>query len=245
MKNGWNPWHGCHRISEGCANCYVYRIDGRYERDASEVGKNADFELPLKMTRNGPALAWGSEVPTCFSSDFFLEDADEWRKEAWRMIAARPDLHFLIFTKRISRFYESLPDDWGDGYSNVTIGCTCENQHRADERMPLFVSAPIRHRIVVCEPMLEYVCFSRWLDPALIESVTVGGESGRGARLCRFEWVMHVRDDCARAGVAFSYHQTGSRLVVPDKVTGEDREYHIPRGCQHEQAKRAGIDITK
>ena len=23
----WNPWHGCHKISPGCANCYVYRRD--------------------------------------------------------------------------------------------------------------------------------------------------------------------------------------------------------------------------
>ena len=33
----WNPWHGCHKLSEGCRNCYVYRIDSRHEKDASEV----------------------------------------------------------------------------------------------------------------------------------------------------------------------------------------------------------------
>ena len=32
---GWNPWHGCRKISEGCRNCYVYRIDERHGRDAS------------------------------------------------------------------------------------------------------------------------------------------------------------------------------------------------------------------
>ena len=25
----WNPWHGCHRISEGCAHCYMYVLDGK------------------------------------------------------------------------------------------------------------------------------------------------------------------------------------------------------------------------
>ncbi|MDE7407733.1 MAG: phage Gp37/Gp68 family protein, partial [Muribaculaceae bacterium] len=20
----WNPWHGCHKISDGCRHCYVY-----------------------------------------------------------------------------------------------------------------------------------------------------------------------------------------------------------------------------
>lgn len=237
MKNGWNPWHGCHKLSEGCANCYVYRIDGRYERDASEVGKNADFDLPVRMGKNGPAIPWGSTVWTCFSSDFFLEDADEWRADAWRMIARRPDLHFIIITKRIARFHVALPSDWGDGYPNVTIGCTCENQRRADERLPLFLAAPIKHRMIVCEPLLEELDIKSYLSPALVESVSAGGESGSGARLCRFEWIKRISADCAATGVAFSYHQTGALLEVNGRV------WHIPRRLQAEQAKRAGVDV--
>ncbi len=237
MRNGWNPWHGCRKLSEGCLNCYVYRIDGRHERDASAVGKNADFDLPARMHRGIPALPWGETVWTCFSSDFFLEEADEWRADAWRMIAGRPDLHFIIFTKRISRFYRSLPPDWGGGYPNVTIGCTCENQRRADERLPIFLAAPIRHRMIICEPMLEYVDLTRYLSPDAVEEVSVGGESGDGARLCRFEWVKQVRDDCAAAGVPFHYHQTGALLEK------EGRIYRIPRRLQVEQARRAGLDF--
>ena len=52
--------------------------------------------------------------------------ANEWRAEAWAMIKNRPDLEFLILTKRIDRFPVSLPPDWGDGYDNVNIGCTVE-----------------------------------------------------------------------------------------------------------------------
>lgn len=44
------------------------------------------------------------------------------------MIKERSDLNFMILTKRIERFFESLPNDWGDGYDNVYIGCTVENQ---------------------------------------------------------------------------------------------------------------------
>ena len=33
MEITWNPWHGCHKKSEGCLNCYMFRIDARYERD--------------------------------------------------------------------------------------------------------------------------------------------------------------------------------------------------------------------
>lgn len=237
MKNGWNPWHGCHKLSEGCANCYVYRIDGRYERNAANVGKNADFDLPVRMGKNGPAIPWGSTVYACFSSDFFLDDADEWRAEAWRMISLRPDLHFIIITKRIARFSVGLPADWGDGYSNVTVGCTCENQKRADERLPLFLAAPIKHRMIVCEPLLEEIDLTAYLGGGLVESVTAGGESGKGARLCRFDWVKRISRDCAAAGVDFNYHQTGALLEVDGRV------YRIPRAMQAEQAKRAAVDF--
>ena len=174
---------------------------------------------------------------TCFSSDFFLEDADEWRADAWRMIARRPDLHFIIITKRIARFHVALPSDWGDGYPNVTIGCTCENQRRADERLPLFLAAPIKHRMIVCEPLLEELDIKSYLSSALVESVSAGGESGSGARLCRFEWIKRISADCAAAGVAFSYHQTGALLEVNGRV------WRIPRRLQAEQAKRAGVDV--
>ncbi len=238
MKNGWNPWHGCVKLSEGCANCYVYRIDGRYERNASAVGKNADFDLPVRMGRNGPAIPWGSTVWTCFSSDFFLEEADEWRADAWSMIARRPDLHFIFITKRIARFGVALPPDWGDGYPNVTVGCTCENQRRADERLPLFLAAPIKHRMIVCEPLLEEIDLTAYLSGGAVESVTAGGESGAGARLCRFGWVRRISRDCEAAGVRFSYHQTGALLEVNGRV------YRIPRARQAEQARRAGIDFS-
>ena len=49
----WNPWHGCHKLSEGCLNCYVYRIDSRHGRTSSVVLKTADFDLPSGGTAAG------------------------------------------------------------------------------------------------------------------------------------------------------------------------------------------------
>lgn len=23
----WNPWHGCKKVSPGCKNCFVYKMD--------------------------------------------------------------------------------------------------------------------------------------------------------------------------------------------------------------------------
>lgn len=77
---GWNPWHGCHQISEGCRHCYVFRMDGRYGRLPDTVRKNREFDLPIQKNRNGAyKIPSGEVVYTCFTSDFFLEDADPWR----------------------------------------------------------------------------------------------------------------------------------------------------------------------
>ena len=237
MSVTWNPWHGCRRVSEGCRNCYVYRIDGSFGRESGAVSLNSDFLLPLRKGYNGWKIESGERVYTCFSSDFLIEEADAWRGEIWKMMRGRQDLHFIFFTKRIERLAEALPSDWGEGYENVTVGCTCENQARADERLPIFLSTPISHRTIVCEPLLERIDLRPYLDRTKIESVAVGGESGEGARECDFAWVMNLHDACKEAGVRFSYHQTGALL------RRDGRLYRIPRRLQQEQAKRAGIDI--
>ena len=134
MSTGWNPWHGCTKISAGCKYCYVYRQDEMYGADISsrEVRKTANFNLPVKRKRDkNYKIEPGRLVYTCFTSDFFVDGADEWRAEAWAMIRERTDLDFFIFTKRIDRFRIGLPDDWEEGYRNVIIGCTVENQAMA------------------------------------------------------------------------------------------------------------------
>lgn len=233
----WNPWHGCRKLSEGCLNCYVYRIDSQFGRDSSKPEKNSDFDLPVRKKKNGtPVIASGETVWTCFSSDFFLEDCDQWRIDAWRMIRERPDLNFFIVTKRPHRFKVSLPDDWGDGYRNVTICCTCENQRTADLRLPVFTALPIRHRQIICEPLLEPINLSLYLG-GWIESVTVGGESGQGARLCDYDWVLDIRRQCEHKGVHFHFKQTGANFRKDGKT------YLIDRKDQQRQAQKANIDL--
>lgn len=231
----WRPWHGCHKCSPGCLNCYVYREDARYGRDPTKVYRTGEFDLPVRGRRDGsPRLAAGETVFTCLTSDFFVEEADDWRPRAWRMIRSRPDLMFFIITKRIARFEVGLPDDWGEGYGNVTVASTCENQRKAAERLPILRGLPIRHKQIVCEPLLEAVDLTPWLD-ARIEGVVAGGESGPGARLCRYDWILELSRQCGAAGVPFWFKQTGALFEK------DGRLYTIPRKHQHEQARRAGL----
>ncbi len=239
MTNLWNPWHGCIKYSEGCRNCYVYRIDEIAGRESDRISRNANFDLPIKKSRDGSyKIKSGETVYTCLSSDFFLEEADIWRREAWEIIASRPDINFVIITKRILRFYEQLPEDWGDGYDNVSVACTCENQRRADERLPFFLELPIKHRMIICEPLLERIDLSPYLD-GRIDHVIAGGESGdfEKARPCDFDWILGIRDVCIMSGTSFRFKQTGSNFIKNGKL------YQIERKDQHIQAKKAGIDL--
>lgn len=96
----------------GCENCFFYGPHAK-RYGMREVIKTDKFDLPIRRNQKGEyVLKGGSIVPTCFATDFFLPEADEWRSEAWAMIKARPDVDFLILTKRIDRFLVSLPEDW-------------------------------------------------------------------------------------------------------------------------------------
>lgn len=234
----WNPWHGCTKISAGCKFCYVYRQDEMYgcEIGSNVARKTAAFDLPVKRKRDKSyKLPPGKVVFTCFTSDFLLEDADEWRPDCWRMIRERSDCMFYFFTKRIDRFADCIPADWGDGYPNVLIGCTVENQAMADRRLPIFMSAPIRHKIITAAPLLEQINILPYLDSS-IEEVSVGGESGVNARPCHYDWILDLRRQCVEKNVPFRFHQTGAYFVKDGKL------FRIMRKYQLSQAHKAGID---
>ena len=127
------------------------------------------------------------------------------------MIKERSDIEFLILTKRIDRFLVSLPLDWNDGYDNVFIGCTVENQAEADRRLPLFLSYPIKRRFIACAPLLEAIDLTPYLHG--VEHVTVGGETSREARECNYDWVLDIRKQCVEANVTFWFKNTGSLFM--------------------------------
>lgn len=233
----WNLIHGCHRKSEGCRHCYVFARDEEHGIDTNLVRKTRTFDLPMKRDRRGEwKIPSGSTVMTCFSSDFFIEEMDAWRSEAWAMMRARRDLTFYMVTKRPERIAACLPPYWDEMRGRVTVCCTMENQQRVDERLPVFRSLPLSHREIIVEPMLEAVDFGGRLDG--IGCVTVGGESGIQARPCHYEWVLDVRRQCAAAGIGFHFMQTGAHFVK------DGRTYRLPHRQQLAQAAKAGIDLA-
>lgn len=235
----WNPWHGCRKISSGCLNCYVYRRDAEFGKDSSIITKTSKFNYPIQKNRlqEYKLQSENEAIFTCGTSDFFIEEADEWREEAWSFIKERSDLTFLIITKRIHRFGNCIPSDWNEGYDNVIIGCTCENQERTDYRLPIFINVPIKHRIIIHEPMLEKINIEKYLNSGKIESVVCGGESGEDGRILDFAWILETMNQCVTCDVPFHFKQTGTHFKKGSKV------YTIERKMQMLQAAKAGVDF--
>ncbi len=237
----WNPWHGCRKKSEGCLNCYMFRRDEQFGRDSTIIKQTGEFNLPLiKSKRGGYKInCLDNPVYVCMTSDFFIEEADKWRDYIWSIIRYRKDLEFKIITKRIERFYDCIPEDWGSGYHNVTIISTCENQIRADERLPVLLEIPAVQKEIIHEPMLERIDTEKYLSGGKIECVTCGGESGDNARVCDYSWILDMREQCVRNNVSFVFKQTGAHFRMDGK------EYHIAREYQMRQAKKADIDFQR
>ena len=231
----WNPWRGCHKYSEGCKFCYIHKGDAKRGIDTNRIMKTDNFYAPITKKKNGEyKMKSGQTVYLCFSSDFLIEEADEWRTECWQMIKERSDLHFVFLTKRINRFMSCIPDDWGTGYENLTVGCTVENQKGADDRLSLFNTLLIKHRNIICQPLIEYIDIKKYLQD--IELVVVGGESDKEARPLNYDWVLSIRRQCIETNTRFQFRQCGTHFIKDGK------EYVLYVKQLGSQARKANID---
>ena len=195
MHDIWNPWHGCRRKSEGCDNCYMFFLDRLRDRDGGEIYRTkTNFRYPLQKDRQGQyKVKSGEMIRVCMTSDFFLEEADPWRDEAWEIMAQRRDVKFFLLTKRPERVAEHLPWDWGEGWDNIFFNVTAENQRRADERIPILLELPFKHKGVMCAPFIGPVTMREYLATGQIEQVLCDGENYSGARPCHYNDYMMAK----------------------------------------------------
>jgi protein gp37 len=272
----WNPTTGCTKISPGCAHCYIettppFRMAGR---------KFVKGHIPLLLhaDRLDKPLHWKKprRVFVNSLSDLFHEDVpDEFIDRVFAVMALCPQHTFQVLTKRAERMagycarshrrtQESAAEaGWiskGDGFRcaawpwplpNVWLGVSCEDQQRADERIPWLLKAPAAVRFISAEPLLGPIDFRRaWRhdgcgydagglelycsgcgEPGKIADwVIVGGESGRGARPCNVAWIRSIIDQCKAAGVACFVKQLGSKPRSASTVNVDVSDYLIGGG---------------
>ena len=239
MHDIWNPWHGCRRCSEGCENCYMYFLDAQRGQDGGVIYRTGSgFRYPLSRDKSGAyKVKSGEMLRVCMTSDFFLAEADPWRPEAWDIIHQRPDVKFFLLTKRPERVRACLPPDWGDGWENVMLNVTCENQRRADERIPILLELPFKHKGIMCAPFIGPVSIRKYLPEGQIEQVLCDGENYGGARPCHYEWVKQLHDECVEYNVTFVFCGTGRCFVKDGKA------YRLEGSLQSEQAGKSGLSF--
>lgn len=241
MHDIWNPWHGCVKCSEGCQHCYMYFLDYMRNRSGADIYRTkAGFRYPLQKNRNGLYKVQSGElIRVCMTSDFFLEEADEWREEAWEIMRQRPDVEFFLLTKRPQRVKDCLPEHWGKGWENIMLNVTCENQQRADERIPILLSLPFKHKGIMCAPFIGPVSIEKHLGTGQIEQVICGGENYDGARPCNFDWVKSLRSECMAYDITFCFIETGSVFIKDGK------RYHLPKKqIQSKMAYKSGMSYV-
>ena len=232
-----NFWHGCTKVSQGCKYCYMYRDKKRFGNDGRVITRSA------KQTFYS-ALKWDEpqKIFTCSMSDFFIKESDEvkdaegnvirhWRKDAWEVIKNTPQHTWMILTKRPDRIKKCLPDDWGpNGYPNVWIGTSVENQKTANYRIQKLFEIRCAVRWLSVEPLLEKVDISQFLKVNIADAgkkpdyrfpihwVVVGGESGHEPgneytyRPCRLEWIHGIVKQCKEQEVPVHVKQLGTSI---------------------------------
>lgn len=244
--DSWNPIAGCSVVSPGCTNCYAMNQASRIEH----MGTAPHYAGLTKPSKGGPV--WTGEVRlvehlldvplrwkrprTIFvnsMSDLFHESVpDEWIDRVFAVMARAPQHTFQVLTKRSQRMrayfhgLRGLAELGGRPWPlpNVWLGVSCEDQARANERIPDLLETPATVRFVSAEPLLGPISFAG--TPGL-GWVIIGGESGPDARPFDPRWAEDIIGQCRRSSVPVFMKQMGSNTRFgsdPIKVAWKSRK---------------------
>jgi protein gp37 len=232
----FNPWIGCQKVSPGCDHCYAEAMmDHRYKKvrwgPHGERKRTSEQNWKKPIQWNAQARSFRKENghrPRVFCAslaDVFDNQVDSsWRNDLFALIRKCNKLDWLVLTKRPENIEKMLPSDWRDGYSNVWLGTTAEDQTWFDFRWKRLKKVPAVIRFISYEPALGPVRLPS--NGSLPDWLISGGESGADARTLRPHWVRDVIADCRRFGVAPFHKQWGSYhnnpLVVEKGMTARE-----------------------
>jgi protein gp37 len=202
----WNPTTGCTKISPGCKHCYAERIAYRFAGMHGYPERPHHFDVKLRPDRLDQPLSWKKPrvVFVDSMSDLFHPDVPlEFIQKVLAVMRLASEHTFQVLTKRSERLLQL--DEEIDWPANVWMGVSVENeayQFRIDHLRQ--TGAVVK--FLSLEPLLGPL-------PDLhlqgVDWVIVGGESGPKARPLKKEWVVDIKRQCKKAGVAFFFKQWG------------------------------------
>jgi protein gp37 len=256
----WNPITGCTKVSPGCAHCYIertpaFRIHGRaFVRGATDLRLHDNrLEQPLHWRKprrvfvNSLSDIFHADVPDAFIDRIFAVMALS-QRHTFQILTKRPERLRAYFADPHALSFRWSVECEGLGWTltdaairalwplpNVWLGVSVENQHFADERIPLLLQTPAAIRFISAEPLLAPVDLSRRLRLCSrsdhmhtiedgcwnkLDWVIVGGESGPVARPFEVTWARSIVRQCKVAGVACYVKQLGEN--VQDAAASRD-----------------------
>jgi protein gp37 len=206
----WNPVRGCTKITPGCDHCYAETFAERF-RGVKGHPYEQGFDLRLVPEKLAEPLRWKTPKMIFVNSmsDLFHKDVPEDYVEAVCRVMERANWHtYQVLTKRSSRLRDMLKDrlQFAAKLTHIWWGVSVENRAQGLVRIRHLQEAPAAVRFLSIEPLLEDL---GEINLEGIHWVIVGGESGAGARPMQKEWVLSIRDQCARAQVPFFFKQWG------------------------------------
>lgn len=226
-----NFWMGCTKVSAGCTHCYAETLTtGRmglhvWGKDAERKPVQSVWGNIAKWNAEARAAGFPRKVFVMSLGDFFEDrsELDLIRKSAWFTMQRAEHCIFQVLTKRPENIARMLPGDWGQGYRNVWLGATIENNAVA-KRADFLRAVPAVVRFVSYEPAIGPV---DQLNLSGIHWLICGGESGPGYRQWDLAWVRSIRDRCKKEGVAFFFKQSPApRTGQGETLDGQTiREY--------------------
>ncbi len=222
---------GCTKVSEGCRNCYAETLV-RDRMGLKLWGPNADRQITKTPWQN--VRVWNKQAEAQNKvAKVFLGSLMDWaedhpalaepRSRMFELIRQSPNLIFQLLTKRPQNIKKFLPVDWNNGWGNVWLGTTIEDNRVAHRAAHLIESPAVVH-FVSYEPAIGPL---NELDLTDIEWVIYGGESGPNHRAEDKQWARDMHTKCSDAGVAFFHKQSaGFRTEMGIELDGKIvREY--------------------
>lgn len=202
----FNPWIGCTKVGPGCDHCYAETLStsrlgvpwgpGQPRRRTA----TGNWAKPRKWNREAAAFAeqhGRKQRVFCASlADVFDNEVDPaWRADLFALIAATPNLDWLLVTKRIGNVTKMIE---AMGMKclpvNVWLGISVVNQDEANRDVPKLLGTRASVRFLSMEPLL---------GPVDLTDLTLRVEPG-----------------CAPDGLAGLDALTGVHWDAEDTITG-------------------------
>ena len=232
----WNPVVGCHKISDGCKNCYAEKMHKRHYANPQQPKYSKPFnivvcddnELKKPFNWKKPKVIF-----VCSMSDLFNKDVpDEFIKKVFDTMN-NTHHQYQLLTKRSDRLKELAPQlKWTP---NIWAGVSVESSKHID-RIDDIKHVPAHIKYLSVEPLIDDLGD---VDLKGIDWVIAGGESGNSLKKLRQtkkDWVIRIKDTCVNESIPFFFKQWGRKEFNPDQndptipKKGQKSKDHLPKG---------------